>query len=78
MLILVLPILINTSNSNEIEQSITANTKAVFIETLTNPLIKLSDLNSIGKIAKNHNILSIVDNTFLTPYLQHPVELDWL
>lgn len=66
--------LVNTSNLNEIEQSITTNTKAIFIETPTNPLMKLSDLNSIAKIAKNHNILSIVDNTFLTPYLQRPIE----
>jgi cystathionine beta-lyase/cystathionine gamma-synthase len=66
--------LVNTSDLNEIEQSITANTKAIIIETPTNPIMKLSNLNAIAKIAKKHDILSIVDNTFLTPYLQRPIE----
>ena len=66
--------LVDTSNLGEIEDAITSNTKAIFIETPTNPLMKLSDLSAISKIAKKHNILSVVDNTFLTPYLQRPIE----
>lgn len=66
--------LVNTSSINEIEQAIIPSTKAIFIETPTNPLMKLSNLNAIAEIAKKHNILSIVDNTFLTPYLQRPIE----
>lgn len=66
--------LVDTSNLEEIESSITEKTKAIFIETPTNPLMKLSDLGAISKIAKKHNIISVVDNTFLTPYLQRPIE----
>lgn len=66
--------LVDTSNLDEIEASITNKTKAIFIETPTNPLMKLSDLSAISKIAKKHNIVSVVDNTFLTPYLQRPIE----
>jgi cystathionine beta-lyase/cystathionine gamma-synthase len=66
--------LVNTSNLDEIEAAINSKTKAIFIETPTNPLMKLSDLTAISKIAKKHNILSVVDNTFLTPYLQRPIE----
>ena len=66
--------LVDTSNLEEIEASITNKTKAIFIETPTNPLMKLSDLSAIAKIAKKHNIISVVDNTFLTPYLQRPIE----
>lgn len=66
--------LVNTSNLEEIEQGITKNTKAIFIETPTNPLMKLSDLSAIAKLSEKYNIISIVDNTFLTPYLQRPIE----
>lgn len=66
--------LVNTSDLEAVEAAITPATKAIFIETPTNPLMKLTDLTAIGKIAKAHGLLSVVDNTFLTPYLQRPIE----
>ncbi len=66
--------LVNTSDLEAVEKAITPNTKAIFIETPTNPLMKLTDLSAISKLAKSHNLISVVDNTFLTPYLQRPIE----
>lgn len=66
---------INTSNLKEIETSINENTKCIFIETPTNPLNNVSDIYEISKICKKHKILLIIDNTFLTPYFQKPLEL---
>jgi cystathionine beta-lyase/cystathionine gamma-synthase len=54
---------------------INANTKLVWVETPTNPLMKLADIAEIAKITKQHNILFAVDNTFATPYLQKPLDL---
>lgn len=66
---------VNTSNINEIGEAITPNTKAVYIETPSNPMMQVTDIAAVAKIAKEHNLLLIVDNTFLTPYLQRPLEL---
>ncbi len=63
------------NNISQIEQSITENTKAFFIETPTNPLMQEIDLAAYGKLAKKHGLLLIADNTFLTPYLQQPILL---
>lgn len=63
---------------NDIERFqslISANTKLVWVETPTNPLMKLADIEAIAKITKQHNILFAVDNTFATPYLQRPLDL---
>lgn len=46
----------------------------IWIETPTNPLLKVVDIKAVSEIAKKHNILLAVDNTFLTPYLQRPLE----
>lgn len=54
---------------------INANTRLVWIETPTNPLMKLADIEAIAKITKQHNILFAVDNTFTTPYIQKPLDL---
>ena len=54
---------------------INGNTKLVWVETPTNPLMKLADIAAIAKIAKENNILFAVDNTFATPYLQRPIDL---
>ena len=59
----------------ETERCITSKTKAIFIETPTNPLMQEIDLQQIAELAKKHNVLLIVDNTFLTPYLQRPIEV---
>jgi len=65
---------VDTSNINELEKHILPNTKAIFIESPTNPLMKLTDLTEIAKFAKEHNLITVVDNTFFTPYLQRPIE----
>ncbi len=54
---------------------ITENTKALFIETPTNPLMQEIDIEQYAELAKKHDLLLIVDNTFLTPYFQRPIEL---
>ncbi|WP_145543358.1 methionine biosynthesis PLP-dependent protein [Virgibacillus sp. SK37] len=61
-------------NSQQIEQLITENTKAIFLETPTNPLMQEIDLAQIADITEKHNLLLIVDNTFMTPYLQRPLD----
>jgi cystathionine gamma-synthase len=61
------------SNLNEIKQAINQNTKALFVETPTNPLMELADIQAIAEIAKENGILLIVDNTFYTPLLQKPL-----
>ncbi|PHV70538.1 cystathionine gamma-synthase [Sporanaerobium hydrogeniformans] len=66
--------LVDTSNLEEVEKAITLQTKAIFIETPTNPLMKLTDLSALAALAKKYQLLSVVDNTFLTPYLQRPIE----
>lgn len=66
---------VNTSDLTQVDAAIRPNTKAVFIETPTNPLLKISDLKAIGQIAKSHDALLIVDNTFCTPYWQNPLDL---
>jgi cystathionine beta-lyase/cystathionine gamma-synthase len=57
------------------ETLINQNTKLVWVETPTNPLMKLADIAEIAKITKKHNLLFAVDNTFATPYLQKPLDL---
>lgn len=66
---------VNTSNVDRIEKEINPNTKAIFIETPTNPLMEQTDIAEVAKIAKRHNVLLIVDNTFYTPLLQQPIKL---
>ncbi len=65
----------DTTNISELEKKITSDVKAILIESPANPLLTITDISAISKIAKKHGILSIVDNTFMTPYLQRPIEL---
>jgi len=65
---------VNSSNSQEVEDAIQDNTKLIWIETPTNPLLKVTDLDAVGKIAKKHEILYGVDSTFSTPALLRPLE----
>ncbi len=58
-----------------VETYIKENTKAVYIETPTNPMMNVTDIAELAKITKKHNILLIVDNTFLSPYFQNPLLL---
>lgn len=66
---------INTSNLDLVKGAITANTKALFVETPTNPMMQVSDIRKLSAIAKEINAYLIVDNTFLTPYFQKPISL---
>ncbi|EEV24334.1 cystathionine gamma-synthase [Actinobacillus minor 202] len=68
------PVYVNTTDLNAIEAAITPNTKAIFVETPSNPLMEECDVSAISKIAKKHNLMLIVDNTFLTPVLFRPIE----
>ncbi|EER46991.1 cystathionine gamma-synthase [Actinobacillus minor NM305] len=68
------PVYVNTADLNAIEAAITPNTKAIFVETPSNPLMEECDVAAISKIAKKHNLMLIVDNTFLTPVLFRPIE----
>lgn len=60
---------------DDIECHIKENTKAIYIETPTNPMMNVSDIEKIAGIARKHNCLLIVDNTFLSPYFQNPLKL---
>ena len=66
---------VNTSNPEEVAQAINEKTKLIWVETPTNPTLKLADIEAIGKIAKENNVLYVVDNTFASPYLQNPLDL---
>lgn len=59
----------------DVESYIKENTKAIFLETPTNPMMNVIDINKISEIAQKHNLLLIVDNTFLSPYFQNPLNL---
>ncbi len=65
----------DTTDLDSLDKKITPEVKAVLVESPANPLLTVTDLAGVSKIAKTHNILSIVDNTFMTPYLQRPIEL---
>jgi len=66
---------VDTTNPLNIKNALTKNTKAIFIETPSNPTMRVTDIKSVSKIAKDNNLLLIVDNTFLTPYYQKPLTL---
>lgn len=66
---------IDTSNLNTIVSAIKPNTRAIHLETPTNPLLKITDIEEVANLAKEHGLLTIVDNTFSTPYWQNPIEL---
>jgi cystathionine beta-lyase/cystathionine gamma-synthase len=67
--------LVNTSDVSLIEAAITPETKAIFLETPTNPMMQVSDIAAVSRLSRKHELLTIVDNTFLTPYFQKPLEL---
>ncbi|EGO2587672.1 cystathionine gamma-synthase [Enterococcus faecalis] len=67
--------IVNASDLLTIEAAIQPNTKALFLETPSNPLLKITDIEAAAKLAKKHQLLTIVDNTFATPYFQRPLAL---
>ncbi|WP_136604060.1 PLP-dependent transferase [Paenibacillus dokdonensis] len=66
---------IDTNSLDELEKCRRPETKAVFIETPTNPLMMITDIEKVAAWAKRHQLLTIVDNTLLTPFFQRPIEL---
>ena len=66
---------VDTSDLSNIEKAIKKNTKLVYLETPTNPMLNLTDLEGAANICKKNNLTSIVDNTFMSPYLQNPLTL---
>lgn len=66
---------VDTSDAAQVEEAIKENTKALYIETPSNPTMKVTDLSAMKELAQKHGLLLIVDNTFLSPYLQNPLEL---
>lgn len=65
---------VDTTDISKIEEAITDDVKAVYIETPTNPLLGITDLQAVSDLAHKHGLLHIVDNTFYTPYIQRPIE----
>lgn len=66
---------INMQDAQNIKNYVTAKTRLIWIETPTNPLLNIIDIAATAQIAKQHNILLAVDNTFASPYLQNPLDL---
>ena len=66
---------VDTSNLENITKEVKENTKALFIESPTNPLLKITDIEGAAKVAKANGLLTVVDNTFSTPYWQNPLTL---
>ena len=66
---------IGMQNASNIEDYINDNTKLIWVETPTNPMMNIIDIKATAEIAKKHNVLLAVDNTFATPYLQQPLDL---
>ncbi|MGN0395000.1 MAG: trans-sulfuration enzyme family protein [Coprococcus sp.] len=61
--------------SEDVEAFIKDNTRAIYVETPTNPMMNVTDIEKLSKIAKAHQLILIVDNTFLSPYFQNPLDL---
>lgn len=66
---------IDGNDTKRLEDSIKPNTKMIFVETPTNPLLNLIDLKQISELAKRNNLISVCDNTFMSPYFQNPLLL---
>ncbi|HEY1706813.1 MAG TPA: cystathionine gamma-synthase [Rhizomicrobium sp.] len=65
---------VDLSDLNALEAALAPNTKMIWVETPTNPLLRLVDLAAVAKIAKKHGALTVADNTFASPYVQRPLE----
>jgi len=66
---------VDTSDTANVESAIRKNTRMVYVETPTNPLMRLSDLGTISQICRRRKVLLVVDNTFMSPYFQQPLAL---
>jgi len=65
---------IDMTDAGNLEQAMRSNTRMVWVETPSNPLLKLIDLAAVAKIARAHNAISVSDNTFASPWIQRPIE----
>jgi cystathionine gamma-synthase/cystathionine gamma-lyase len=65
---------VDLTDASRFESAIKENTRMVWIETPSNPLLKIIDLEAIAKVAREHKIISVSDNTFATPWIQRPIE----
>ncbi|MGH8138946.1 MAG: trans-sulfuration enzyme family protein [Steroidobacteraceae bacterium] len=65
---------VDLTNPAALEQAVRPNTRLVWVETPTNPLLKIVDLGAVAQIARRHGLLSVCDNTFATPFIQRPLE----
>jgi len=66
---------VDTCDPQAVEDAITPQTRGLFLETPSNPLFRITDLRAMAAIAKRHNLISFLDNTFMTPLMQRPFEL---
>ena len=67
--------LVDTTDPDKVKAAIKPNTRALFLETPSNPLFEITDLRAMAELAKSHNLISMLDNTFMTPLLQRPLDL---
>ncbi|HZW39891.1 MAG TPA: PLP-dependent aspartate aminotransferase family protein [Ignavibacteriaceae bacterium] len=65
---------VDTNNLAEVENSIKDNSKIIYVESPTNPMLNLTDLKAISDLCKKHNLISVCDNTFMSPYFQNPLK----
>lgn len=65
---------IDTTDITKVEQYIKPETKMLYIETPSNPLLRVTDIKKSAELAQQHNLISVVDNTFMTPYFQNPLD----
>ncbi len=66
---------VDMTDLNQVEKAIRKNTKALFLESPPNPLLKITDIAGAVELAKRYNLLTLIDNTFMSPYFQRPLEL---
>lgn len=66
---------VDTSDISAVEKAVRPETKGLFVESLTNPMLKVADVAGLAALCRSRDMLCIVDNTFLTPYLQRPLDL---
>jgi cystathionine gamma-synthase len=66
---------VDTGDLDAVKAALQPNTKAIYVETPSNPMMNITDLRAVSKLAKERGLLLIVDNTFLSPYLQNPIAL---
>src|SRR6266542_2567159 len=65
---------VDTSQLDEVERAITPSTRMLFVETPTNPVMRITDLRAAAELAHRHQVRLVVDNTFASPYIQRPIE----